>query len=272
MKDLLDVKGKVIVVTGGGGVLCGQMARSLGAAGAKIAVLDLAEDAAGKVADEIKSAGGNAISVKCDVLDKGSIEAAEKQVAAELGKIDILINGAGGNKKEATTSPDMSFFDLPSEAIRFVFDLNFIGTLLPTQVFGRQMTENGAGIILNISSMNAFRPLTKIAAYSAAKAAVSNFTQWLAVHVCRNYSKDIRVNAIAPGFFLTAQNRFLLTDEATGDLTERGKTIIDHTPMGRFGQAEDLVGTVMWLVSDAAKFVTGVVVPVDGGFSAFSGV
>ncbi len=272
MSDLFCVKDKVIVVTGGGGVLCGQMAKSLGAVGGRIAVLDLNEAAAGEVAAEINSGGGKAIAVKCDVLDKESIEAAEKQVTAELGKIDILINGAGGNKKEATTSPDMSFFDLPSEAIRFVFDLNFLGTLLPSQVFGRQMTENGAGIILNVSSMNAFRPLTKIAAYSAAKAAVSNFTQWLAVHVCQNYSKDIRVNAIAPGFFLTEQNRFLLTDEATGDLTDRGKTIVDHTPMGRFGQAEELMGTVIWLLSDAAKFVTGVVVPVDGGFSAFSGV
>ncbi|MBL7154054.1 MAG: SDR family oxidoreductase [Phycisphaerae bacterium] len=272
MKDLFDVSDKVIVITGGGGVLCGQMAKSLGAAGARIAVLDLNEAAAGAVADEINSAGGKAIAVKCDVLDKESLKAAESKVTSELGKIDILINGAGGNKKEATTSPDMSFFDLPSEAIRFVFDLNFLGTLLPTQVFGRRMTENGAGIILNVSSMNAFRPLTKIAAYSAAKAAVSNFTQWLAVHVCQNYSKDIRVNAIAPGFFLTEQNRFLLTDERSGELTDRGRTIIDHTPMGRFGQAEELMGTVIWLLSDAAKFVTGVVVPVDGGFSAFSGV
>jgi len=272
MSDLFDVKGKVIVVTGGGGVLCGAMAAALGAAGAKVAVLDLAEDAAGRVADGITSAGGEAIAVKCNVLDKGSIEAASEKVTAGLGAIDILINGAGGNKKEATTSPDMSFFDLPSEAIRFVFDLNFIGTLLPSQVFGKQMAESGAGIILNISSMNAFRPLTKIAAYSAAKAAVSNFTQWLAVHVCQNYSKDIRVNAIAPGFFLTEQNRFLLTDEKTGELTARGKQIVDHTPMGRFGQAEELIGTVIWLLSDAGKFVTGVVVPVDGGFSAFSGV
>lgn len=272
MKGLFDVSGKVVVITGGGGVLCGTMAKSLGDAGARIAVLDLAEAAAAKVADEIKSADGKAIAVKCNVLDKGSIEAAERQITAKLGKIDILINGAGGNKKEATTSPDVSFFDLPAEAIRFVFELNFIGTLLPTQVFGKGMAQRGSGVILNVSSMNAFRPLTKIAAYSAAKAAVSNFTQWLAVHVCQNYSKDIRVNAIAPGFFLTEQNRFLLTDEKTGDLTPRGKTIIDHTPMGRFGKPEDLVGTVLWLLSDAAKFVTGVVVPVDGGFSAFSGV
>jgi len=272
MSDLFNLQDKTIVITGGGGVLCGTMATALGQAGAKIAVLDLIEAAAAEVADEIVSSGGRAIAVKCDVLDKKSLESALKEINSELGQIDVLINGAGGNKKEATTSPDLSFFDLPSEAIRFVFDLNFLGTLLPTQVFGKEMAENGSGIILNISSMNAFRPLTKIPAYSAAKAAVSNFTQWLAVHVCRNYSKDIRVNAIAPGFFLTEQNRFLLTDEKTGELTARGRTIIDHTPMGRFGQADELIGTVMWLLSDAAKFVTGVVVPVDGGFSAFSGV
>ena len=272
MNNLFDVKDKVIAITGGGGVLCGTMAGALAKAGARIAVLDLIEAAAKKVADRIKSDGGTAVAVKCDVLDKESLEAARKKINAELGPIDILINGAGGNKKEATTSPDLSFFDLPSEAIRFVFDLNFLGTLLPSQVFGKQMAESGGGIILNISSMCAFCPLTKIPGYSAAKAAVSNFTQWLAVHVCQNYSKDIRVNAIAPGFFLTEQNRFLLTDEKTGELTARGKTIIDHTPMGRFGRPEELVGTVMWLLSDAAKFVTGVVVPVDGGFSAFSGV
>jgi NAD(P)-dependent dehydrogenase (short-subunit alcohol dehydrogenase family) len=272
MNELFDVNGKVIVITGGGGVLCGTMATALAKAGAKIAVLDIDEVAAAEVTDEIISSKGQAIAVKCDVLDKKSLEAAREKINSELGQIDILINGAGGNKKEATTSPDLSFFDLPAEAIRFVFDLNFIGTLLPTQVFGKQMAENGAGIILNISSMNAFRPLTKIAAYSAAKAAVSNFTQWLAVHMCQNYSKDIRVNAIAPGFFLTEQNRFLLTDEKTDELTARGRTIIEHTPMGRFGEPEELIGTVMWLLSDAAKFVTGVVVPIDGGFSAFSGV
>jgi NAD(P)-dependent dehydrogenase (short-subunit alcohol dehydrogenase family) len=272
MKELFDIKGKVIAITGGGGVLCGTMAKALGEAGAKIAVLDLIETAAEKIVDEIKSNGGRAVAVKCDVLDKKSLESSHEKITSELGKIDILINGAGGNKKEATTSPDLSFFDLPSEAVRFVFELNFIGTLLPCQVFGREMAKNGDGIILNVSSMCAFSPLTKVPAYSAAKAAVSNFTQWLAVHVCQNYSKDIRVNAIAPGFFLTEQNRFLLTDEKTGELTARGKTIIDHTPMGKFGQPEDLLGTVMWLLSDAAKFVTGVVVPIDGGFSAFSGV
>jgi len=272
MGKLFNIKGKVIAITGGGGVLCGTMAKALGEGGAKIAVLDLIETAAEKIADEIRSNGGRAVAVKCDVLDKKSLESAHEKITSELGKIDILINGAGGNKKEATTSPDLSFFDLPSEAVRFVFELNFLGTLLPSQIFGREMAENGVGIILNISSMCAFSPLTKVPAYSAAKAAVSNFTQWLAVHVCQNYSKDIRVNAIAPGFFLTEQNRFLLTDEKTGELTARGKTIIDHTPMGRFGEPEELLGTVMWLLSDAARFVTGIVVPVDGGFSAFSGV
>jgi NAD(P)-dependent dehydrogenase (short-subunit alcohol dehydrogenase family) len=248
------------------------MAKAIAKAGAKVAVLDLIEAAAKKIADEIKADKGVAIAVTCNVLEKASLEAARKKIMDELGRIDILINGAGGNKKEATTSPEMSFFDIPPEAVRFVFDLNFLGTLLPTQVFGKEIAKSGKGVILNVSSMNAFRPLTKIAAYSAAKAAVSNFTQWLAVHMCQNYSKDIRVNAIAPGFFLTEQNRFLLTDEKTGQLTPRGKTIIDHTPMSRFGDPEDLVGTTLWLLSDASKFVTGVVVPVDGGFSAFSGV
>jgi NAD(P)-dependent dehydrogenase (short-subunit alcohol dehydrogenase family) len=280
MNKPFDVSGKVVAITGGGGVLCGTMAKALAKAGAKIAVLDLIESGAKKIADEIRSNArpersrreGRAIAVKCNVLDKESLEAAKETITAELGQVDVLINGAGGNKKEATTSPDLSFFDLSAEAVRFVFELNFIGTLLPTQVFAREMAERGTGVILNISSMNAFRPLTKIPAYSAAKAAVSNFTQWLAVHVCQNYSKEIRVNAIAPGFFLTEQNRFLLTDEKTGELTDRGRKIIEHTPMGRFGQPEELVGTVLWLLSDAAKFVTGVVVPIDGGFSAFSGV
>jgi len=272
MEKLFSLKDKVTVITGAGGVLCGTMAKALGRAGAKVAILDLAEPAAKKIADEITSAGGTAIAVKCNVLEKDSIETAHEKVISEFGKTDILINGAGGNKKEATTSPDLSFFDLPADAIRFVFDLNFIGTLLPTQIFGKDMTDSGKGVILNISSMNAFCPLTKIAAYSAAKAAISNFTQWMAVHMCQNYSKDIRVNAIAPGFFLTEQNRFLLTDEKTGEPTPRGKTIIGHIPMDRYGSPDELTGTCLWLLSDAAKYVTGIVVPVDGGFSAFSGV
>jgi len=272
MNNVFRLEDKVAAITGAGGVLCGSMAKALAKAGAKVAVLDLNENAAKKIADEIAAARGQALAIQCNVLDRHSIEAARTEILNRWGKVDILINGAGGNKKEATTGPGMSFFDLPADAIRFVFDLNFLGTLLPCQVFGKAMADAGEGIILNISSMNALRPLTKIPAYSAAKAAISNFTQWLAVHMCQNYSKTIRVNAIAPGFFLTEQNRFLLTDEKTGTLTPRGKTIIDHTPMARFGQPDELIGTVIWLLSDAARFVTGIVVPIDGGFSAFSGV
>jgi NAD(P)-dependent dehydrogenase (short-subunit alcohol dehydrogenase family) len=272
LESLFKLSGKVAIVTGGGGVLCGAMSRALGQVSVKVAVLDLIPQAAQKVADDIVAAGGEAVAVQCDVLDKDSIETAAQRVMDTWGLVDILINGAGGNKKQATTSPDLSFFDLPADAVQWVFNLNFIGTLLPCQVFGKAMADRGEGIILNTSSMNAFRPLTRIPAYSAAKAAVSNFTQWLAVHISQEYSPDIRVNAIAPGFFLTEQNRFLLTDERTGELTARGQTIIDHTPMGRFGDPEDLIGTVFWLLSPGAAFVHGVVVPVDGGFSAFGGV
>jgi NAD(P)-dependent dehydrogenase (short-subunit alcohol dehydrogenase family) len=272
LENLFGLVDKVAVVTGGGGVLCGAMSRALGRVGVKVAVLDLIPQAAQKVADDIVAAGGEAMAVPCDVLAKDSIGTAAQRVMDTYGRVDILINGAGGNKKQATTSPDLSFFDLPADAVQWVFNLNFIGTLLPCQVFGRVMADQGEGIILNTSSMNAFRPLTRIPAYSAAKAAVSNFTQWLAVHMSQEYSPRIRVNAIAPGFFLTEQNRFLLTDEQTGELTPRGQTIIDHTPMARFGDPGDLIGTVFWLLSPGASFVHGVVVPVDGGFSAFSGV
>jgi NAD(P)-dependent dehydrogenase (short-subunit alcohol dehydrogenase family) len=272
LQSLFGLSGKVAVVTGGGGALMGTVSRGLGRLGVKVAVLDLIPEAAQKVADEIVAAGGEAAAVKCDVLDKISVEASGRSVLGRFGQIDFLINGAGGNKKQATTSPDLSFFDMPPDAVQWVFNLNLIGTLLPSQVFGRTLAERGEGVVINISSMNAFRPLTKIPAYSAAKAAVSNFTQWLAVHLSQEYSKKIRVNAIAPGFFLTHQNRFLLTDEATGELTPRGKTILGHTPMGRFGDPEDLVSTVVWLLSPGSAFIHGVVVPVDGGFSAFSGV
>lgn len=272
MSELFSVKDKVVAITGAGGVLCGTMAMHLAKAGAKVVVLDLNEDAAKKMAEEIKAENGTALAVKCNVLEKETLEAAKEKINSKFGKIDILINGAGGNSKKATTSDELSFFDMPADAVRFVFDLNFLGALLPTQVFAKDMIDSGHGIVLNISSMNAFKPLTKIPAYSAAKAAISNFTQWLSVHMCQNYSKDIRVNAIAPGFFITEQNRFLVTDEKTGDYTPRGQSIVDHTPMDRFGDAEELNGTVQWLLSDAAKFVTGIVVPVDGGFSAFGGV
>jgi NAD(P)-dependent dehydrogenase (short-subunit alcohol dehydrogenase family) len=263
------VTDQVAVVTGGAGVLCAAMCRVLAEAGAKVAVLDLRPESAQALAIEL---GQRAIGLECNVLDKDSVELAARKVMEAYGRVDILINGAGGNKPQATANPGQSFFDLPAEALRFVFDLNLMGTILPSQVFGKIMAQQKSGVILNVSSMNAFRPLTRIAAYSAAKAGVSNFTQWLAVHMAQEYSHEIRVNAIAPGFFLTEQNRFLLTDKDSGDLTPRGQAIIAHSPMGRFGVPEDLLGTVLWLVSPASAFVTGIVVPVDGGFSAFSGV
>ena len=272
LDGLFGLGGKVVAVTGGGGVLCGALSRALGRVGAKVVVLDLFLEAAQSVTREILDAEGQAIAVECDVLDRSSVERAAQVAVERFGRVDILINGAGGNKKEATTTPELSFFDLPADAVQWVFNLNFVGSLLPSQVFGKLMAEKGEGTILNISSMNALRPLTRIPAYSAAKAAVSNFTQWLAVHMAQEYSPRIRVNAIAPGFFLTEQNRFLLTDKETGDLTPRGKTILGHTPMDRFGTPDELIGATVWLLSPAAAFVTGIVVPIDGGFSAFGGV
>jgi len=270
--ELFGIEGKVAAITGGGGVLCGVMARAMARLGAKVAVLDISREAAGNVAAEISAGGGDAIAIECDVLRRPSIEGAAQEVVRVYGRVDILINGAGGNRAEATTSREQTFFDLAPHDIERVFDLNSLGTILPCQVFGKLMAQQDEGVILNVSSVNAFRPLTRIPAYSSAKAAVSNFTRWLAVHMAQEYSPGIRVNAIAPGFLLTEQNRFLLTDEASGELTSRGRSIIEHTPMRRFGDPEELVATVLWLVSEGAKFVTGVVVPVDGGFSAFSGV
>jgi NAD(P)-dependent dehydrogenase (short-subunit alcohol dehydrogenase family) len=272
LSQLFNLKASVAVVTGGGGVLCSTMGKALAGAGVKVAVLDIAVEAAQRVVDEIEGGGGQAIAVQCDVLSRDSIEEAADTVIERFGQVDILVNGAGGNRKEATTGKDLSFFELPPDAVQWVFNLNFLGTLLPSQVFGKRMVERGEGVMLNISSMNAFRPLTRIPAYSGAKAAVSNFTQWLAVHIAQEYSPNIRVNALAPGFFLTEQNRFLLTDENTGDLTPRGRQIIEHTPQARFGEPQDLLGAMFWLLSPAAQFVTGIVVPVDGGFSAYSGV
>jgi NAD(P)-dependent dehydrogenase (short-subunit alcohol dehydrogenase family) len=272
IQKLFDLTGKVAVVTGGAGVLCAAMCRALAAAGVKVAVLDLSADAAGTLAAELRSGGAEAIAAVCNVLDRSSIEAAARVVLDRFGRVDILVNGAGGNSPQATTNPEQKFFDLPADALRWVFDLNLMGTILPSQVFGKLMAEQQVGVILNISSMNALRPLTRIAVYSAAKAGVSNFTQWLAVHMAQEYSPEIRVNAIAPGFFLTEQNRFLLTGKETGELTDRGRSILAHTPMNRFGKPEDLLGALLWLVSPASAFVTGIVLPVDGGFSAFSGV
>jgi NAD(P)-dependent dehydrogenase (short-subunit alcohol dehydrogenase family) len=272
MAELFDVSGKVAVITGGGGILCSEMARALASRGVKVAVLDINEEQAKAVADDIKAEGGEAIAVAVDVLNKASIERARDVVLENFGTVDILINGAGGNKPEATASDTMSFFDIPADAIQWVFNLNIIGTILPTQVFGKVMVEKDKGVIINISSMAAFKPLTRTVAYSAAKAAVSNFTQWMAVHFSQNYSPNIRVNALAPGFFLTNQNYYLLVDKETGEATQRGRQIIDHTPMGRYGVPADLIGTLLWLVSDASSFVNGIVVPVDGAFSAYSGV
>jgi NAD(P)-dependent dehydrogenase (short-subunit alcohol dehydrogenase family) len=272
ISKMYDFSGRSIVITGGAGILGGELACALVGCGAKVAIVDRDPKLADRLMHRFETSVGEAIVVYGDVLDRGTMQTAEDKVLSTFGSVDGLINAAGGNKPEATTSQDRSFFDLPEAALRFVLDLNLIGTILPCQVFGRRMAERGEGNILNVSSMNAFRPLTRIAGYSAAKAGISNFTQWLAVHMAQEYSPRIRVNAIAPGFFLTEQNRYLLKDAKTGELTARGKSIIDHTPMRRFGGPEDLFGAVLWLLSPASAFVTGLVVPIDGGFQAYSGV
>ncbi|HUB00887.1 MAG TPA: SDR family oxidoreductase [Terracidiphilus sp.] len=269
---MYDFHGRTVAVTGGTGVLGSEIVGALAGCGAEVAVLDVNIDPGKTLVERLGDHGSQVCLVKCDVLNRDSIAEAAREVVERFGKLDCLVNGAGGNKPQATTSSDLKFFDLPADALRWVFDLNVLGTILPCQVLGRVMAEQGCGTILNISSMNAFRPLTRIPAYSGAKAAVSNFTQWLAVHMAQEYSPKIRVNAIAPGFFVTNQNRFLLLDRASGGLTARGKSIMTHTPMARFGEPKDLFGSVLWLLSPASEFVTGVVVPIDGGFSAFSGV
>jgi NAD(P)-dependent dehydrogenase (short-subunit alcohol dehydrogenase family) len=272
LSKMYDFTGRSVTITGGAGILGGEIACALVGLNANVALVDRSPEMAERLVERFEPAGGRAIIVYGDVLDPVETNQTAERVLDEFGRIDYLINAAGGNNPRATTGGEYSFFDLPPDALRFVFDLNMLGTIIPSQIFGKHMAEQGEGNILNVSSMNAFRPLTRIPAYSAAKAGISNFTQWLAVHLAQEYSPNIRVNAIAPGFFLTEQNRFLLTDKETGELTQRGKSIIDHTPMGRFGDPEDLLGTVMWLLSPASAFVTGIVVPIDGGFSAFSGV
>ena len=269
---LYDFTGKTVLLTGGAGVLTGEIACALFGCNANIAIIDRDPALADKVMKRIEPVGDRAIVVYGDVLQPDTMERALEQVVKAFGKVDYLVNGAGGNNPKATTSPTTSFFDLPQEALRFVSDLNLLGTIIPCQVIGRHMAERKEGVILNISSMNAFRPLTRIPAYSASKAAVTNFTQWLAVYMAQEISLCIRVNAIAPGFFLTNQNRYLLIEKETGQQTPRGAKILDHTPMRRYGVPEDLLGTVLWLLSPASSFVTGVVIPVDGGFSAYSGV
>jgi NAD(P)-dependent dehydrogenase (short-subunit alcohol dehydrogenase family) len=271
LAKLFDFKDRSVVITGGTGVLGRVIVEALVGCGANVGVLARNRDKAVDVLSKISGAG-RSLLIEGDVLDRASLETAAQTVVKEFGRVDCLINGAGGNHPEGTTRPDLSFFDIPEQALRYVFDLNLVGTILPSQIFGKQMVAQGEGVILNISSMAAFQPLTRVVSYSAAKAGVNSFTQWLAVHLAQEYSPGIRVNAIAPGFFLTDQNRFLLTNQETGELTGRGQSIIAHTPMKRFGEPSDLLGAVLWLLSPASTFVTGVVVPVDGGFSAFSGV
>lgn len=271
LTKMYDFTGRTAVMTGGTGVLGAAVVRALAGCGANVAVL-ARNQAKGDALVASAPGPGKAIVVPGDVLDRASIEQAAQSVKAQFGRIDCLINGAGGNHPQATTKPDLPFFNLPEEALRFAIDLNIMGTILPCQVFGKLMAEQKEGVILNFSSMSSYRPMTRVVGYSAAKAGVNNFTYWLAVHLAQEYSPTIRVNAIAPGFFLTEQNRFLLTEKETGKLTARGQSIINHTPMGRFGEPEDLLGAILWLLSPASAFVTGTVVPVDGGFSAFSGV
>jgi NAD(P)-dependent dehydrogenase (short-subunit alcohol dehydrogenase family) len=273
LEQLFDLSGRVAVVTGATGVLGGAMARGLAGAGASVGVLGRRRERAEEVAREISDSGGEAMAVPADVLDGDQLEAARDAVLGRWGRLDILVNAAGGNAPEATVNDDATIFDLPRGAIQEVLELNLLGTILPSQVFGEAMArgETAEGVIVNVSSMAASRPLTKVVVYSAAKAAVQSFTRWLAVELARKHGAGLRVNAIAPGFFLGEQNRAMLVAE-DGGLTERGRTIIEHTPAARFGEPEELVGALIWLCSPAARFVTGIVVPVDGGFGAFSGV
>jgi len=274
LQDLFSLRNKVAVVTGATGVLGGEMSRALARSGARVAVLGRREEKARRVAQEIEAEGGEALALPADVLDSDQLKGAKAALLERWGHLDILVNAAGGNVPEATLTDGVGIFALPEKALRQVMDLNFLGTLLPCQVFGAAMVERGEkpdGTIVNISSMAASRPLTNVVGYSAAKAAVENLTRWLAVELARSYGPGLRVNAIAPGFFIGEQNRDLLLNE-DGSPSPRGQTIIEHTPAGRFGDPEELAGTLIWLCSPASAFVSGIVVPVDGGFSAFAGV
>ncbi len=271
INDLFSLEGKVALVTGGTGVLGGKMARGLAKAGAKVAILGRRIEKAESVAGEIREAGGEALATPADVMDKAQMEAAREQVVSAWGKVDILLNCAGGTTPEGTVAPDKTIFDMDLEAMRFVIDLNLIGTMLPSMVIGEAMAEKKQGCIINISSMNAQRALTRAVAYSAGKAAIDNFTKWMAVELATKFGEGMRVNAIAPGFFVGEQNRALLLNP-DGSLTARGQKIIDHTPAGRFGDPDELIGSLIWLCSPAAKFVNGTVIMVDGGVNAFSGI
>lgn len=270
--NLFDLTGRVAVVTGGSGTLGSAMAKGLLDAGASVCIIGRDGDKAAHVAASLSGDGARAMAVAADVTDRDAVQRAADAVLQQWGRMDILVNAAGGNRPDATTNPKQSFFDLPVEAIRATIDLNLIGTLLPCQIFGRAMASAQKGSIINISSMAVPRALTRVVGYSAGKAGMENFTRWLAIYMAREVSPGVRVNAIAPGFFLADQNRAMLVDQATGALTPRGRSIIDHTPMGRFGDPADLIGALLWLASDASSFATGIVVAVDGGFSAFSGV
>lgn len=266
-----DITGRVAVITGAGGIICGTMAREMAKKGAKVALLDLSVESAQKIARQINDDGGEAIAVGANVLDRASLESAREEVLGRFGRVDILINGAGGNKKEATVSPELDFFHLDIDAFKWVFDLNVTGAVLTTMVFGEPLARQESGNVVNIASMASYHPLTNTVAYCGAKAAVANFTEWMATHFNQNYGKNIRVNAIAPGFLLTAQNRFLMQRE-DGSPTERGERVLAKTPMGRYGEPEEMAGPVIWLCSEAASFVNGAIIPVDGGFSAFWGI
>lgn len=266
-----DITGKTAVVTGGSGVLCGEMARSLGHAGANVVVMARRKEGIQEIVKDIETAGGHALGLAADVLDENALRQAREKIVDHFGTIDILVNGAGGNRPGATTTDKQTFFDLNFQDIESVFALNFLGTLLPSQIFGELMAEKGEGSIVNVSSAASFHPMTRVVAYAGAKAAVNNFTEWLAVYMAQEFSAGIRVNAIAPGFFIAEQNHALLL-KPDGKLTERGGKIISNTPMARFGEPGDLVGALLWLVSDASSFVTGTIVNVDGGFNAYSGV
>ncbi len=270
MKPDFSVAGKVVVITGAAGILCSEMARELVELGASVALLGRTAAKVEALAAELAAAGGDVLAVGCDVTDRASVEAARDAVTAHWGRVDVLLNGAGGNRPDANTNPNRSFFDVPQEALDDVFGLNLMGTVLPSQVFGPVLAAQGSGSIINVASMAGIRPLTNVLGYSAAKAAVVNFTQWLSTWFCLNVSPAIRVNAIAPGFLVTEQNRNLLVDPATGEPTPRSRHILQQTPMGRYGKPEELVGAVVYLASDASSFVTGTVLAIDGGFSTYA--
>jgi NAD(P)-dependent dehydrogenase (short-subunit alcohol dehydrogenase family) len=269
---LFNIRGQTVVLTGGSGGLGRTMAAFLAHQGAQVAILGRQAGRFAPVVAAIRADGGRALGVACDVLDRDAVARAAAEIATNFGPVDILINAAGGNSPGATTTPELAFFDLETDAVSGVFNTNFLGAVQCCQVFGGPMAARGQGCIVNVASMSALRPLTRVPAYSAAKAALVNFTQWLAVHMAQEYSPSIRVNALAPGFFITDQNRALLVSTANGELSPRGRQILEHTPQRRLGEPQDLLGALLWLVSPASDFVTGVVVPVDGGFSAYGGV